>query len=81
MKDKLVIVWQHFIASYLRALGAALVAFQVGVWADKIDVSVLTQLWLAAVGALFAPVAKALTETADVIDTEADDSTKDAGTP
>lgn len=68
MKQKLVAVFQRFIASYLRALGAALVAFQVGTLANKIDLALLTQLWLAAVGALFAPVAKALTETADVIE-------------
>lgn len=68
MKDKLIQVWRRFIASYLRALGAVLVGVQAGSALNWLDVSFAKQLGMAAIGALFGPIAKALMETADAVD-------------
>lgn len=73
MKNKFQTIWRRFFASYLRAVGAVIVGVQAGAALNWVDAKLTQQIGMALMGALVAPAAKALMESADAIDPPAEE--------
>lgn len=73
-KLKIVKAWQRMLASYLRGVAVALGTLGIANAATgKIDLSMLAALGWALIGAVIAPVIVFITESANIIEDQADD--------